>query len=61
MLLGQPWLCNAHVTHDWENNLIAIKGNGMVWTIVVTKHLDNNIKHPEVLCYDLIEEIIEEK
>jgi len=30
MLLGQPWLRNAHVTHDWGNNLIAIEGNGMM-------------------------------
>jgi hypothetical protein len=28
MLLGQPWLCNACVTHDWGNNLITIEGNG---------------------------------
>jgi hypothetical protein len=39
----------AHVTHDWGNNLIAIEGNGKMQTIVVTKHLDSNIKHLEVL------------
>jgi hypothetical protein len=62
MLLVQPWLHNAHVTHDWGNNLITIKGNGMVQTIVVTKHLDNNTKCLEVLlCYDLMEGVIDEK
>jgi hypothetical protein len=55
MLLGQPWLCNACVTHDWGNNLITIEGNGIVQTIVVTKHLDSNTKHLKVLlCYDLM-------
>ncbi len=62
MLLGQPWLCNnAHVIHHWENNLIIIKGNGMVRTIAVTKHLDNNTKNLKVLCYDLMEGVIEEE
>jgi hypothetical protein len=61
MLLGQPWLCNAHVTHHWENNLITIKDNGMVRTIVVTKHLDNNTKDPKVLCYDMMEGVMEEE
>ncbi len=61
MLLGQPWPCNAHVIHDWENNLITIKGNGMVWTIAITKHSDNNTKHHEMLCYDLMEGVIEEE
>jgi hypothetical protein len=53
MFLGQPWLHNAHVTHDWGNNLITIEGNGTMQTINVTKHLDNNTKCPKVLsCYD---------
>jgi hypothetical protein len=56
MLLSQPWLHNAHVTHDWGNNLITIEGNGMMRTITIIKHLDNNTKHPKVLlCYDLME------
>jgi hypothetical protein len=55
-------LCNnAHVIHHWENNLIIIKGNGMVRTIAVTKHLDNNTKDLKVLCYDLMEGVIEEE
>jgi hypothetical protein len=62
MLLGQPWLCNAHVTHDWGNNLITIKGNGIMWTFIITKHLDNNTKHPKVLlCYDLMEGVIDKE
>jgi hypothetical protein len=62
MLLGQPWLHNAHVTHDWGNNIITIEGNGIVQTISITKHLDSNTKHLKVLlCYDLMESVIDEK
>jgi len=62
MLLGRPWLCIACVTHDWGNNLITIKRNGMVWTIIMTKYLDNNTKHPEVLlCYNLTKELTNKK
>jgi hypothetical protein len=62
MLLGRPWLHNAHVTHDWGNNIITIEGNGIVRTIFITKHLDSNTKHLEVLlCYDLMENIIEKE
>jgi hypothetical protein len=62
MLLSQPWLHNAHVTHYWRNNLITIEGNGMMLTIVVTKHLDSNTKRFEVLlCYDLMEGVTDEE
>ncbi len=27
MLLGQPWLHNARVIHDWRNNIITIESN----------------------------------
>ncbi len=30
MLLGLPWFHNAHVTHDWGNNVIAIENNEIV-------------------------------
>jgi hypothetical protein len=37
----------------WENNTMTIQGNGMVRTIVVTKHLGTEVKILEVLlCYD---------
>ncbi len=62
MLLGQPCLHNARVTHDWGKNLIIIESNGMVPTIVVTKHLDSNTKRPEVLlCYDMMEGVIDKE
>jgi hypothetical protein len=62
MLLSQPWLCNASVIHDWGNNLIIIEGNVTMWTIVITKHLDNNTKCLEVLmCYNLMEGVRDEK
>ncbi len=44
MLLGCPWLHNIKVTHDWVDNMITIEGNGIVWTIAITKHLNNNTK-----------------
>ncbi len=34
MLLNRPWLMDAKVTHDWENNMITIQGNGIIKTIV---------------------------
>ncbi len=53
MLLGRPWLWDAKVTHDLRNKLISIEGNGIIHTIAITKHLDNNIKCPKVLlCYN---------
>jgi hypothetical protein len=62
MLLGQPCLHNAHVIHDWAKNLIIIESNGMVLTIVVTKHLDSNTKRPQVLlCYDMMEGVIDKE
>jgi hypothetical protein len=40
---------------------MTIEGNGMVWSITMTKHLDNNTKHPKVLlCYDMMEGVIDE-
>jgi hypothetical protein len=62
MLLGQPWLHNARVTHDWGTNLITIEGDGTIQIITVTKHLDNNTKHLELLlCYDLMEGVIDKE
>jgi hypothetical protein len=62
MLLGRPWLHNAHVTHDWGNNIITIEGNGTMQTISITKHLDSNTKRPEVLlCYDLMKSVMDKK
>jgi hypothetical protein len=62
MLLSWPWLCNARVIHDLGSNLIIIESNGTVWTIAITKHLNNNTKCPKVLqCYDLMEGVTNEK
>jgi hypothetical protein len=62
MLLNCPWLQDAKVTHDWGNNLISIEGNGTVRTITITKHLDSNTKHPEVLFYyEFVNEVIDEE
>jgi hypothetical protein len=46
-------------THDWGNNLITIKRNGIMQTIDVTKHLNSNTKcHEVLLCYNLMEGVI---
>jgi hypothetical protein len=62
MLLGYPWLYNTKVTHDWGNNMITIKGNGIMHTIVVTKHFDGNTKRPLIfLYYNSIDGIMDEE
>jgi len=53
MLLGKPWLKDAKVAHDWGINTITIQGNGIVKTIIITKHLGGEVKRPKMLlCYD---------
>jgi hypothetical protein len=44
MMLGGPWLRDARIAHDWGNNTMIIQGNGMVRTIVLTKHLGAKVK-----------------
>jgi hypothetical protein len=44
MLLGRPWLHNIKATNDWVNNMITIEGKRIMWTIAITKHLNNNTK-----------------
>ncbi len=61
-LLGRPWLRDAKVAHDWGSNIFTIQGNGIVRTIIVTKHLGGGVRKPEVLlCYDYQNGIIDEK
>ncbi len=44
------------------NNFINIEGNGIIRTITIIKHLDNNIKRPKVLFwYDFVNGIIDEE
>jgi hypothetical protein len=62
MLLGRPWLRDAKVMHNWGNNFISIECNGIIYTVAITKHLDNNTKHQELLlCYDFVNGVINEK
>jgi len=62
MLLGRPWLRDVKVAHDWGNNIITIQGNGIVSTIIVTKHLGGEVRKPEVLlCYDYQNDITNEE
>ncbi len=46
MLLGRPWLRGVKVAHDWGSNIVTIQGNGIVKTIVVTKHLGGEVRRP---------------
>ncbi len=53
MLLGRPWLKDAKVAHYGGSFIVTIQGNGIVRTIIVTKHLGGEVKRPEVLlCYN---------
>ncbi len=49
MLSGRPWLRDAKVAHDQGNNTITIQGNGTFRTIILTKHLGNEVKRPKML------------
>ncbi len=35
MLSGRPWLRDVKVGHDWGSNIVTIRGNGIVRTIIV--------------------------
>jgi hypothetical protein len=53
ILLGRPLLWDAKVSHDYDNNLVTIQGNGIIKLITITKHLSIDTKWPKVLlCYD---------
>jgi len=53
MLLGRPWLKDVKVAHDWGSNTVTIQGNGIIQTIIITKHLQNEVRKPKVLlCYN---------
>jgi hypothetical protein len=43
MLFGHLWLQDAEVTHNWNNNLIAI-GQQKIHMIIIIKHVDSNTK-----------------
>ncbi len=43
MFLGRPWLRDVKVAHDWGNNTITIQRNGIVRTIIITKHLGGDV------------------
>jgi hypothetical protein len=53
MLLGKPWLRDVKVAHDWGSNIVTIQGNGIVKTIIITNHLEGEVRRPKVLlCYN---------
>jgi hypothetical protein len=43
MLLGRPWLRDVKVAHDWGSNIVTIQRNGIVRTIIVTKHWGSEV------------------
>jgi hypothetical protein len=40
----KPWLKDAIIAHDWENNIVMIQGNGIIRIIVMKNHLGVNVK-----------------
>ncbi len=41
------------MAHDWGSNIVTIQGNGIIRTIIITKHLGGEVRRPKVLsCYD---------
>jgi hypothetical protein len=46
MLLGRAWSRDAKMAYDLGSNIVTIQGNGIVRTIIVTKHLGGEIKRP---------------
>ncbi len=62
MLLGRPWFIDVKVTHDWGNNVIIVQGNELVRTILINNKLWVETRKPQVLvCYDLMEGLIDEE
>ncbi len=62
MLLKRFWFRNAKVTHDWDNNVINVQGNGSIKTILINKKLGAKTRRPQILVYyDLMEGLIDEK
>jgi hypothetical protein len=46
MLLGEPWLKDVKMAHDWGTDIVTIQGNGTIKTIIVTKHLGGEVRRP---------------
>ncbi len=62
MLLGRPWLRDAKVAHDWGINIISIQKNGIVKSIIVTKHFEGEGRKLKVLlCYDYQNNVTDEE
>jgi hypothetical protein len=60
--LGKPWFIDAKVTHDHDNNVITIQGNGTIITISINKKLGAKTRRPQALVYyDLLEGLIDEE
>jgi len=53
MLLRRPWLKDVKVAHDWGSDTITLQGNGIIRTIIITKHLGGEVRKVELLlCYN---------
>jgi len=51
MLLGRPWLQDANVAHDSNNNMVTRKWKSQ--NHCNNKHLGSDVKqHDVLLCYD---------
>ncbi len=45
-MLGQPWLKDGKMAHDWGSNIVTIQGKGIVRIIIVSKHLGGEVRRP---------------
>ncbi len=62
MLLRKPWFRDATVTHDCDNNVNIVRGNGTIITISVNKKLGVEVGRPQILvCYELMEGLTDKK
>ncbi len=62
MLLKRPWLKDAKVILDCNNNVIIVQGNGTIKTILINRKLGAETSRPQILVsYDLMQGLINEE
>jgi hypothetical protein len=50
------------MAHGWGSNIITIRGNETIKTIIITKHLGGEVRKPKVLlCYNYYKSITNEE
>ncbi len=44
--MRRPWLKDVKMAHDYGSNIVIVQRNGIVRTIIVTKHLGGEVRKP---------------